>query len=174
MSVRDLDMTTPDAFALRRSGLDEFLCAIVGTEPNGMALSLMSVFARLDNDPWREAGRLVELSRSEAIDSLARSIVGMPKSVWTLSDATTIATRLVTFLPKRLGSTEPRRSAHAAARLVRIGLVLAAIAFGTVYTLGLFTTGDVPKLDGSEVSSFTSAEPPAPSVTHNATDGVRR
>ena len=53
MFVRDLDMTTPDAFALRRSGLDEFLCAIVGTEPNGMALSLMSVFARLDNYPSR-------------------------------------------------------------------------------------------------------------------------
>jgi hypothetical protein len=167
-------MTTPDAFALRRSGLDEFLCAIVGTEPNGMALSLMSVFARRGNDPWREAGRLVELSRSEAIDSLARSIAGMPKSVWPLPDATTIATRLVTFLPKRLGSTEARRSIHGAGRLVRIGLLLAAIAFGIVYTLGLFTTGNAPKLDGSDISSFTSAGPTGPSVTHNATDGVRR
>jgi hypothetical protein len=174
MFVRELDMTTPDAFALRRAGLDEFLCAIVGTEPNGMALSLMSVFARRGNDPWREAGRLVELSRSEAIDSLARSIAGMPKSVWTLPDATTIATRLVTFLPKRLGSTEARPSIHGAGRLVRIGLLLAAIAFGIVYTLGLFTTGDAPKLDGSNVSSFTSAGSLAPSAAHDASDGVRR
>jgi hypothetical protein len=174
MFVRELGMTTSDAFALRRSGLDEFLCAMVGTEPNGMALSLMSVFARRGDDPWREAGRLVELSRSEAIDSLARSIAGMPKSVWTLPDATTIATRLVTVLPKRLGSTEARPSIHGAGRLVRIGLLLAAIVFGLVYTLGLFTTGDAPKLDGSDVPSFTSAQPPAPSVTHNATDGVRR
>ena len=174
MFIRELGMTTSDAFALRRSGVNEFLCAIVGTEPNGMALSLMSVFARLGNDPWREAGRLVELSTSEAIDSLARSIAGMPKSVWTLPDATTIATRLVTFLPKRLGSTEARPSIHGAGRLVRIGLLLAAIAFGIVYTLGLFTTGDAPKLDGSNVSSFTSAGSLAPSAAHDASDGVRR
>jgi hypothetical protein len=174
MFIRELGMTTSDAFALRRSGLDEFLCAIVGTEPNGMALSLMSVFGRLGNDPWREAGRLVELPRSEAIDSLARTIAGMPKSVWTLPDATAIATRLVTFLPKRLGNTEAHPATHRAGRLVRIGLLLAAIAFGMIYTLGLFTADDAPKLDGSDVSSFRSAEPPAPSVTRNATDGVRR
>jgi hypothetical protein len=174
MFIRELGMTTSDAFALRRSGLDEFLCAIVGTEPNGMALSLMSVFARRGNDPWREAGRLVELSRSEAIDSLARSIAGMPKSVWTLPDATAIATRLVTFLPKRLGSTEARRSIHGAGRLVRIGLLLAAIAFGIVYTFGLFTIGGAPKLDGSDVSSFTSAGSLAPSAARDPSDGVRR
>jgi hypothetical protein len=174
MFVRELGMTTSDAFALRRSGLDEFLCAMVGTEPNGMALSLMSVFARRGDDPWREAGRLVELSRSEAIDSLARSIAGMPKSVWTLPDATTIATRLVTFLPKRLGRTETRPSVHGAGRLVRIGILLAAIAFGIVYTLGLFTIGGAPKLDVSDISSFTSTGPLAPSATRDANGGVGR
>jgi hypothetical protein len=174
MFVRELGMTTSDAFALRRSGVNEFLCAIVGTEPNGMALSLMSVFGRLGNDPWREAGRLVELPRSEAIDSLARTIAGMPESVWTLPDATTIATRLVAFLPKRLGSIEARPSTHGAGRLVGIGLLLAAIAFGMAYTLGLFTPRDAPKLDGSDVSTFTSAGPLAPSATHDASGGVRR
>ncbi len=166
-------MTTSEAFALRRSGLDEFLCAIVGTVPNGMALNLMSVFARLGNDPWREAGRLVELPRSEAIDSLARTIAGMPKSVWTLPDATTIATRLVTFLPKRFGSAEPRPATRGAAHLLRIGLLLAAIAFGVAYTLeGPFTTGDALKFDGSDVSTFTSAGSRAPSATHDGSDGV--
>lgn len=167
-------MPTSDAFALRRSGLDEFLCAVVGTEPNGMALSLMSVFARLGNDPWREAGRLVELPRTEAIDSLARTIAAMPASVWTLPDATTIATRLVAFLPKRLGSAESRPSNHGAARPVRIGLLLAGIAFGIAYTLGVFTSRDAPKLDGSDVSTFTSAGSLAQSATHDASDGVRR
>lgn len=168
-------MPNSETFALRRSGLDEFLCAIVGTEPNGMALNLMSVFARLGNDPWREAGRLVELPRSEAIDSLARTIAGMPKSVWSLPDATTIATRLVTLLPKRLGSAEPRPATHGKAHLLRIGLLLAAIAFGVAYTLeGLFTTGDTPKFDGSDVSTFMSAGSPAPSATPDPSDGVGR
>ena len=44
-------MPSTDAFALRRSGLGEFLFAAVGTEANGMTLSLVSVFARLGNDP---------------------------------------------------------------------------------------------------------------------------
>jgi hypothetical protein len=74
-------MSNSDAFALRRSGLNEFLFAPVGTEANGMTLSLVSVFARLGNDPWLEAGRLARLSKSEATESLARIIAGMPTSI---------------------------------------------------------------------------------------------
>jgi len=88
-------MSGPDAFALRRSGLNEFLFASVGTEPNGMALSVLSLFARLGDDPWKEAGKLVGLPKGDAIESVAQAIVRTPKSVCTLLDATTIATRLV-------------------------------------------------------------------------------
>ena len=35
-------MPSTDAFALRRSGLNEFLFAAVGTESSGMTLSLLS------------------------------------------------------------------------------------------------------------------------------------
>ncbi len=67
-------MPSSDAFALRRSALNEFLFAPVGTEANGMTLSVVSVFARLGNDPWQEAGRLAGLPEPEAIESLARII----------------------------------------------------------------------------------------------------
>ena len=43
----EFNMPSSDAFALRRSGLNEFLFAPVGTEANGMTLSLVSGFARL-------------------------------------------------------------------------------------------------------------------------------
>ena len=75
-------MASSDAFALRQSGLNEFLFAPVGTEANGMTLSLVSVFARLGNDPWLEAGKLARLPKSEAIESLARLIAGMPTSIY--------------------------------------------------------------------------------------------
>jgi hypothetical protein len=65
-------MPNSDAFALTRLGLNDFLFASVGTEANGMTLSLVSVFARLGDDPWREAGRLAGLPKLEAIESLAR------------------------------------------------------------------------------------------------------
>ena len=92
-------MPSSDAFALRRSGLNEFLFAAVGTEANGMTLSLASVFARLGNDPWLEAGRLAGLPKPEATESLARIIANMPSSVWPLQAATAIATRLIALLP---------------------------------------------------------------------------
>ena len=64
------DPPSPDVFALRRSGLNDFLFAIVGAEANGMTLSVVSVFARLGNDPWQEASRLALLPRLEATESL--------------------------------------------------------------------------------------------------------
>src|SRR5271166_2425654 len=41
---------------------DEFLCASIGEEKNGMALSVLSAFARRNVDPWQEAARLREIA----------------------------------------------------------------------------------------------------------------
>ena len=43
-----------------------------------MTLSPASVFARLGNDPWLEAGRLARLPKSEATESLTQIIANMP------------------------------------------------------------------------------------------------
>jgi len=71
-----------------------------------MTLSVVSVFARLGNDPWQEAGRLAGLPKPEAIESLARIIASMPTSVWPLQAATTIATRLIALLPTQTGNLD--------------------------------------------------------------------
>ena len=153
-------MPSTDAFALRRSGLNEFLFAPVGTEANGMTLSLVSVFARLGNDPWLEAGRLARLPKPEATESLARIIANMPSSLWPLQAATAIATRLIALLPTQLG--ELRRSALTSAdgakagRFLMIGLVLVSVACMIAFQAGVFTPAPMP--DGSSVASF--AVPP--------------
>jgi hypothetical protein len=153
-------MPSSDAFALRRSGLNEFLFASVGIEANGMTLSLISVFARLGNDPWLEAGRLAKLPKSEATETLARIIAGMPTSVWPLQAATAIATRLIALLPTQSG--ESRLSLPAAAfsaktrRSLIIGLIVVSVACATALGAGVFTPA--PKYDGSDVASF--AAPP--------------
>ncbi len=79
-------MPSSDAFALQRSGLNEFLFAQIGTEANGMTLSVVCVLARLGNDPWLEAGRLARLPKSEATECLARIIASMPTSIWPIHD----------------------------------------------------------------------------------------
>jgi hypothetical protein len=101
-------VATSDVTALQRSDLNEFLFADVGTEPSGMMLSVVSLFARQGSDPWREADRLAELPKAVAADSLARSIAEMPQGRWNLPDAAVIAARLIGLLPKRPARVKSR------------------------------------------------------------------
>ena len=64
-------MTSTDAFALKNSDLNAFLFADVGTEMNGSALTMLSVLARLGQDPWAEAARWTAKQKAAAIDCLA-------------------------------------------------------------------------------------------------------
>lgn len=92
-------MADRDAFALGQSDLNRFLFAEIGVENSGMPLSVVSALARLDLDPWQEAGRLAKLPRPIAANELARVIAGLPTGLWPMSDATPIAVRLVALLP---------------------------------------------------------------------------
>jgi hypothetical protein len=151
-------MPSSDVFALRQSGLNEFLFAPVGTETNGMTLSLVSVFARMGNDPWLEAGRLARLPKSEATESLARSIASMPMSIWPLQAATAIAARLIALLPMQSGETRRSRpaSAHGAKSgpFLRIAVVLVCVACVVAVTQGVFTTLNAPTPDGNSVATL--------------------
>jgi hypothetical protein len=100
-TVQENIVAAPDVTTIQRSDLNQFLFADIGTEANGMTLSVLSVFARRGSDPWTEAGRLAVLPKAEATDSLARMIANMPNSLWTLPDAVAIAARLIGMLPTR-------------------------------------------------------------------------
>ena len=52
---------------------DAFLFASV-CEADEMTLSVLSLLARQDVDPWQEAARLAQLSKAQAINSLAAAI----------------------------------------------------------------------------------------------------
>jgi hypothetical protein len=129
---------TPDTTALQRSDLNKFLFADIGTEANGMTLSVLSVFARQGNDPWSEAGRLATLPRAAAAESLARMIAGMPMSLWPLPDALAIAVRLIGLLPVRpaglIRATGISRSAKRWS-FGQIALVSASIALIIAFTI---------------------------------------
>src|ERR1700686_4866110 len=94
-------VATSDVNTLQRSDLNPFLFADIGTEANGMTLSVLSVFARRGTDPWTEAGRLAALPKRDAADLLAQMIAGMPRSLWALPEAIVIAVRLIGLLPAR-------------------------------------------------------------------------
>lgn len=77
-----------------------FLFADVWVEPSGMSLSVNSALARLNLDPWREAGRLASMERTPAALVLSRAIarsLNRPAS----ADVPAIAARLINLLPDR-------------------------------------------------------------------------
>jgi hypothetical protein len=126
-------VASPDVTALEQSDLNRFLFADVGTEASGMTLSVVSVLARQGSDPWREAGRLADLPREAATDSLARTIAAMPRSLWNLPEAIVIAARLTGLLPAR-----PVKGMERVARrwpVSRIAVVLAGVALAAAYAV---------------------------------------
>jgi hypothetical protein len=80
------------------SQYDAFLFASV-CETDEMTLSVLSVLARQDVDPWQEAARLTQLSRDQAINSLASKIWKSNSDRWSPSEATLLAVRLIELLP---------------------------------------------------------------------------
>jgi|SRR5208337_3494866 len=155
-------MAMSDVNALQRSDLNEFLFADVGTEASGMMLSVVSLFARQGNDPWREADRLADLPKAVAEDSLAHSIADMPQGRWNLPDAAVIAGRLIGLLPAR-PARAARSSADGAAIWLpssRNAIVLACVALGIVYAVSALMRPAPARVDGGDVASFMAA--PAP------------
>ena len=127
-------MPSADAFALKNSGLNEFLFAEVGTEANGSSLTILSPLARLGRDPWAEAAGWAKLPPASIIDPLADCISQMPLRPPALAEARMTAARLILLLPAQ---TQPFRKSDSMAngkstapRWVPIAVFLAALAFG--------------------------------------------
>jgi hypothetical protein len=80
------------------SQYDAFLFAPV-CETDEMTLSVLSLLARQDVDPWQEAARLAQLSKPQAINSLATTIWKSNGERWSASEASILAVRLIDFLP---------------------------------------------------------------------------
>lgn len=136
-------MTQHNSFALQHSDLDAFLFAEVGTERNGMTLTVVSTISRLGEDPWSEARRLSTLPRAAAVDYLTGIIARMPASPWALADATAIATRLVSLLPKPGSSTAKPSTDHAisgpsAPQWTRMLLLYVALSTGLAINMIVF------------------------------------
>jgi hypothetical protein len=99
-------VTSTDAFALTNSDLNAFLFADVGTELNGSALTILSVLARLGEDPWAEASRWAKMPKSAAVDCLSQSIGKMPLDPLALADTHATAARLILLLPSKNRTVE--------------------------------------------------------------------
>lgn len=136
-------MTLRAEYRLHHSGLETFLSAPIWTEGHGSELSVLSAFARLDLDPWQEAGRLASMPRGDAAADLAETLARLPPPEKEAPDHEALARDLVTFLPERRPPRPPTppETGKPAGRAVdgRLGLLLlltAIAALGLLYALG--------------------------------------
>jgi hypothetical protein len=81
------------------SEFDAFLFAPVGDQA-GMPISVVTVLARLDVDPWQEAARLAALAPAAAAQQVASMLKTIPDPALQRDDVLTIASRLVARLPR--------------------------------------------------------------------------
>jgi hypothetical protein len=82
------------------SEFDAFLFSAIGDDRNGMSLSVVSLLARRDLDPWQEAARLAEMPTAAATRRLESFIRALPDQPLTLPDSGAVAARLVALLPR--------------------------------------------------------------------------
>lgn len=136
-------MTLRAEYRMHHSGLETFLSAPIWAEDNGSELSVLSAFARLDLDPWQEAGRLASLPRNDAVTDLAATLARLPPPETETPDHDALARGLVAFLPERRPPRPPappetRGPAGRAGdgRLLLLLLTAAIAALGLLYALG--------------------------------------
>jgi len=81
-----------------RDEFDAFLYSVIREEDSGQALTVLSLLARQDLDPWDEAGDYLRSPREAAIAKLSHLLA--------IEDSHALARRLLELLPKR-GFAEP-------------------------------------------------------------------
>jgi hypothetical protein len=119
---------------------DGFLFAVIGDDRNGMPLSVVSVLARVDLDPWHEAATLAAMPGELAARRLAPLLATLSERTLQQASAAITAVRLIALLPHR---TNPkirpvvRESGAAAAAHPRALLGPILIAVFVILSLGI-------------------------------------
>jgi hypothetical protein len=116
-----IEVTLATATSALESRFDPFLYAAVRDDPDGAPLTVLSVLARLDVDPWEEAARLAQLPAEAGVAALAGWLSASPKGSAAPPDGGKIAARLITLLPRRPERGITARTAPSAGpRMIRI------------------------------------------------------
>lgn len=118
---------------------DNFLYSASSDDTNQIPVSVLSVLARHDIDPWHEAAQLAQMSKTTAIARLASMISSVNLDL-TSQSSEIIATRLIELLPmpsaprasRRLGIPHPRPGSrlYIIAGIATGLLLLALVVFG--------------------------------------------
>ena len=166
-------MTLATATSALESRFDSFLYAAVREDPDGAPLTVLSVLARLDIDPWEEAARLAQLPGEAGTRVLAGLISALPKGLATPPDSGTIAARLITLLPRRPERGTAQRVRSGAPRAIQIPnrTTIIARAILSLIVLALLLVSQWVAM--SHLTSLPAKKPLAAPATVVATPAAR-
>jgi hypothetical protein len=84
-----------------RPEFDRFLFSPLGEDRNGLPLSVVSLLARMNLDPWQEAGALADLPAEAAARRLTFSLDTLQDPILRQTISETMVLRLLALLPGR-------------------------------------------------------------------------
>lgn len=160
-----IEMRPATATYAIESRFDHFLYAVVREDPGDMPLTVLSVLARLDIDPWKEAASLAQLPGDAAARALAALIWALPKGSETPQGSETIAARLITLLPRRskCGITAQRVSSGGP-RVILIPKRAMIVARGVLCLIVLLLLGHLASLPAKKPLATPATVLPAGSL----------
>ena len=115
------------------SEFDKFLFAPLGEDENGLPLSVVSLLARMDLDPWQEAGELAALPADAAARRLAGSLDTLSDPILRRRITEPMVLRLLALLPRQTSAAVHTPAAagipapRAGTRLGAVILIISAI-----------------------------------------------
>ena len=120
---------------------ERFLEAPVGEDRTGTSVSVLSMLARLNVDPWIEASDLAKMQETPARQRLVALLARFEDAPTLLSDQGRVASGLLAFLPNRAKNTGPSGNGSATHSLklptgvLVYWIIAAALFLGWIWTL---------------------------------------
>jgi hypothetical protein len=124
--------SSPSATCLTRQ-FDDFLFARIDEGSDATPLSVLSMLARLDIDPWEEAAKLARLPRAAAARRLVDCIAATPGAPSAYLNVKTVSDKLLSLLP----SPVLPRQEHALRALKQISFVWPPVLVFLVLAISL-------------------------------------
>ena len=154
---------------------NDFLFALVGEDRNGMPLSVVSVLARMDLDPWVEAANLADLPAETAARKLAAWLDALSDPALKPASPDTRADRLIALLPRRVTPRYPptpvdRTGAVAAARppgLIKVILLAICLILSLAIQLFVARKESPPRPELPRAPASAIAPPHTPPASSN-------
>jgi len=163
-------MERPAPLARLSREFDAFLFSSIGDDRNGIPLSVVSLLARRDLDPWVEAASLANLPAEAAAQKLTSWIRTISDPLLALPDPGAMATRLVALLPRRLDTNVQRLTKPAAAAAPKNQQVITALVLIGIYMVLMIGSQLLLSHPAPSTQANTASAPIIPN--HPATDAL--